>query len=242
MPHTDPTDARWRRRRLAARLAYAAVILLATWTGLRFDGDTFLAGVRLWRAVHPVFRPNDVLDGVRNVALFAGLGGVWVVTGDPARMGRALLGATAAGLALSLLAESLQLFSPVRMASVLDLATNAGGALLGGAAVAYAIAVTARRRARGQTTVVPHLLVAGPYLGAALLEAFSAWGRPDRTPGAWGGPRTRWAASVAEFLRAPHAPPAWSDVLLFAPAGFLAARVLLERGHRRVVAAALAAG
>ena len=240
MPHSDPSDARWRARRLAARLAYVAVVLIATWSGLELDANLELAKLRLARGLHPGFRPMDVLDAVRNVALFAGLGGVWLVTGDPARLRRGVLAATLVGTALSVVAEAAQLFSPRRMASVLDLLTNGGGALLGAAAVAYAIAVVARRRARSAAAVVPHLLVAGPYLGACLLEAFSAWGRLDKVPGAWGGFGPRWGASVADFWQHPHALPMWSDLLLFAPAGFLATRVLIERGVSPARAATVA--
>lgn len=241
MSHSDPSDARWRARRLAARLAYVVVVLVATWSGLQLDPDPTLARLRFARGLHPGFRPMDVLDAVRNVALFAGLGGVWLVTGDPARLRRGVLAATVVGTALSVVAEFAQLFSPTRMASVLDLLTNGGGALLGAAAVAYAIAVVARRRARTAGAVVPHLLVAGPYLGACLLEAFSAWGRPDKVPGAWGGFGTRWDAAVADFWTHPHALPMWSDLLLFAPAGFLATRVLVERGMAPWRAALVAA-
>jgi VanZ family protein len=230
VPSHDPTDARWRARRIAARTAYVVVILVATWTGLNFAYDPYLAGLRLRRGLSPGFRPNDVLDAVRNVALFAGLGGVWLVTGDPTRLLRGVAVATVVGTLLSVFVETAQLFSPSRMASVLDLATNGGGAMLGAALVAFAIAVVAARRARTDAAIVPHLLVAGPYLGACVLEAFSAWGRPDRVPGAWGGPGTRWRASVADFWTHPHALPMWSDLLLFAPAGFLATRVLIERG------------
>ncbi len=237
MPHPDPTDARWRVRRVAARLFYVAIVLVATWRALDFDLDPVLARLRLARALSPSIRPMDVLDGVRNVALFAGLGAVWLVTADPTRLRRNVAVATGVGLALSLLAEAAQLFSPNRYASVLDLATNAGGALLGGAAVALAIVIVTRRRARTADAVVPHLLVAGPYLAACALEAFAAWGEPDRIPGVMGGFRTRWTWALADLARRPLAPPTWSDLLLFAPAGFLAARVLLERGWRPAPAA-----
>ncbi|MGZ8492992.1 MAG: VanZ family protein [Gemmatirosa sp.] len=241
MPSSDRSDARWRARRIAARAAYVLVVLVATWTGLRFEFDPTLARLRLARGLSPGFRPNDVLDAVRNVALFAGLGGVWLATGNPTRLLRGVAVATVVGTLLSVVAEAAQLFSPSRMASVLDLLTNGGGAMLGAATVAFAIAVVAARRARTDAAVVPHLLVAGPYLGACLLEAFSAWGRPDRVPGAWGGPGARWRASIADFWTHPHALPMWSDLLLFAPAGFLATRVLVERGVAPWAAAAGAA-
>jgi hypothetical protein len=42
------------------------------------------------------------------------------------------------------------------------------------------------------------------------------------------------------MLRDPHVPPTWTDVLLFAPAGFLATRVLIERGRSPARAAVVA--
>ncbi len=226
--------------RAAARLAYVAVILLATWSG--FDADPELAHMRwrLVRALHPPLRIADVLDAVRNVALFAGFGAVWMTTGDPTRLRREVLRATVLGTALSIAVELAQLLSPSRVASVLDVATNGAGSLLGALAVGGAIAVVASRRARTADTVVPHLLVAGAYLGACVMEAFSSLGRPDKVPYVWGGAGRRLGYAVGTMLREPHLAPTWTDVLLFAPAGFLAARVLIERGRSPTRAAVLA--
>ena len=226
--------------RAAARLAYVAVILLATWSGL--DAEPALADVRwrLLRALHPPLRIADVLDAVRNVALFAGFGAVWMATGDPTRLRREVVRATIVGTALSVAVELAQLFSPARFASVLDVATNGAGSLLGALAVGVAIAVVASRRARTADAVVPHLLVAGAYLAACVLEAFSSLGRPDRVPYVWGGAGRRLGYAVGSMLRDPLVAPTWSDVLLFAPAGFLAARVLIERGRSPRRAAILA--
>ena len=226
--------------RAAARLAYVAVILLATWSG--FDADPELARVRwrLLRALNPPLRIADVLDAVRNVALFAGFGAVWMTTGDPTRLRREVIRATFLGTALSIAVELAQLLSPSRVASVLDVATNGAGSLLGALAVGLAIAVVASRRARTADTVVPHLLVAGAYLGACVMEAFSSLGRPDKVPYVWGGAGRRLGYAVGSMLRDPHVAPTWTDVPLFAPAGFLAARVLIERGRSPARAAVVA--
>jgi VanZ family protein len=226
--------------RLAARLAYVAVILLATWSGLDADPELSRIRERLLRALHPPLRIADVLDAVRNVALFAGFGAVWMATGDPTRLRREVVHATLLGTLLSVAVEVAQLFSSSRFASVLDVATNGAGSLLGALGVGFAIAVVATRRSRTGDAVVPHLLVAGAYLGACMMEAFSSLGRPDKVPDVWGGVSRRLGYAVGAMLRDPHVPPTWTDVLLFAPAGFLATRVLIERGRSPARAAVVA--
>lgn len=203
----------------------------------------------------------DVVDGLRNLALTAGVGVVWIATARAAleggRLRHAVYTAGALGLVLGLAAETAQLFSPVRTASILDVLTNGLGAFLGAAALANAIAYGARdasRRARRQARhhraaawlarlgTLPLLYVAIPYVLTCWAEAFSPLGRPDRVPGAWGGPERRWAVALL-YARA-HAGdfPAWTDALLFAPAGALLTLWLMERGVRRAAAAALVSG
>lgn len=157
------------------------------------------------------------------------------------------------GLLLGLLAETAQLFSPIRMSSILDVLTNGLGALLGAAVLANAIAYAARdawRRARHRSRPAwlarlgnpPLLYVAASYTAACWLEAFSPLGRPDRVPGAWGGPRRSWAASVAYARTHANRLPSWSDPLLFAPAGAFVTLWLMERGMRRWPAVLLTTG
>lgn len=215
----------------ALRLAYALVIALATLRGLEPSADVGAAVARLGRALAPNVRPSDAVDAARNVVLFAGFGAVWVATAAPGRLRRALLRVTLLGALLSATVEVAQLFSPVRWASVLDLATNTGGAFVGALAVALGVAV-ARARPRVALAPPPLALLAVPYAAACAFEAFSPFGRPDQVPAAWGGPGPRWAAAVAYLRAHPHTLGTWTDPLLFAPAGALALLLWAERGGR----------
>ena len=226
----DTPDARLRRT--AVRLAYVAVIAVATLRGLDAAPDLALARLRLWRALHPGFRPADAVDALRNVALFAGFGAVWLASSGTRRLRRAVVRATVAGVLLSATVEAAQLFSFRRFASVLDVLTNGAGAWLGAAAVAAAIAALARTRRLVPIAPAPLLAVALPYAAACATEAFSPLGRLDLVPGAAGGPAARLAAAVAYWRLAPWAPPSWTDLVLFVPAGALLALWAVEHGAR----------
>jgi VanZ family protein len=214
---------------------------VATLRNLQASPDLALAAARLWRAFHPPLRPSDVVDALRNVALFAGFGAVWLASSGTRRLRRAVLRATVAGVLLSAAVETAQLFSPTRMASVLDVFTNGAGAWLGAAGVAAVIAALARARRPVRLAPVPLAAVAVPYAAACAVEAFSPFGRVDHLPNAWGGPTARLAVAVAEFRAAPWELPPLSDAVLFAPAGALVALWLTERGTPPIRAAALAA-
>lgn len=259
--------------RWALRAGAVVVVAIATLAGLNPSPDRDLAAARLYRALHPSLHAMDVLDGARNLALLAGVGVVWLATARATlaggRLRRAVTAAGAVGLLLGLGAETAQLFSPVRTASILDVITNGLGAFLGAAGLANVIAYGARevrrlgaRRARGGAAgqplasqpsawqpsawqawlgAPPLFFVAAPYAAAAWLEAFSPLGRPDRVPGAWGGPARRWAAALEYAGAHANTWPAWSDALLFAPAGALLTLWAMERGVRRAEAALLVA-
>src|SRR5205085_1288827 len=79
---------------------------------------------RLARAFTPSLGWRDAIDGLRNTVLFAGLGAVWVVTSRSGNVRAEIRQATVVGLALSASVEGLQVFSPVRTASILDVTTN----------------------------------------------------------------------------------------------------------------------
>src|SRR5437870_2735845 len=119
----------------AARWGYVAVVLLATLTQLHFSSDLTAAGERLVRAFTPSLGWRDAIDGLRNTVLFAGLGAVWVVTSRSGNVRAEIRRATLVGLALSATVEGLQVFSPVRTASIVDVTTNTLGALLGAGGV-----------------------------------------------------------------------------------------------------------
>src|SRR5207247_8711366 len=90
---------------------------------------------------------RDASDGLRNAALFGGLGVVWVVTSPSGRVRAEIWRATLVAFGLSVTVEGLQVFSPVRTASIVDVTTNTLGAL--GGAIAMSVRATAVVRARG---------------------------------------------------------------------------------------------
>ncbi len=221
----------------AARAAYLLLILGATLTGLRLELDFAWAARQLGAALNPTVVPRDVVDAARNLALFAGWGAVWMITAPGRELRRSLVHATLTGAAISVVVESVQLFSPVRDASILDVLTNSAGAFAGALAV-LALAVTlAGLRGRRSFVGVPAVLFAGAYGSAVMLEALMPLFRQQRVPGAWGGPGSRLALAL-EYARAePFAQFPLLDVLLFLPAGFLLVAAVVEMGVRYRVAA-----
>src|SRR5438093_845334 len=136
-----------RGRFLAARLAYVAIILLATATELHFSPDLSAAAPRLARAFTPSLGWQDAIDGLRNTVLFAGLGVTWVMTSLSGRVRAEIGRATLIGFGLSVTVEGLQLFSPIRTASVLDVAADTLGGFAG--ALVVALFLVALHRVRG---------------------------------------------------------------------------------------------
>ncbi|HVM42932.1 MAG TPA: VanZ family protein, partial [Gemmatimonadales bacterium] len=219
-----------RQQFVTARLAYVAIILLATLSDLGFSGDVAAAGQRLARAFTPDLGWRDAVDGLRNVALFAGLGAVWVVTSLTGRVEREVRQAALVGLALSACVEGLQVFSPVRIASIVDVATNTAGALAGAVATAFLIAGAQRSRGARSYLGVPMWLLAGGYVAAVLIEALVPLFDSVPLPDIEGGPLSSLRVVVRSTAPLSLDPGRLFDVLLFAPAGFLAVLFLAERG------------
>lgn len=218
----------------ATRAGYIAIILLSTLAQLHFEPDAAAAARRLQRAVHPSLHPRDVVDGLRNIALYAGLGAVWVLTSPLGGVRRASWVATLVGAATSVMVETLQLYSPVRTASVLDVLTNTGGAWVGAVAAALLLSAIRSARSRGSYLFgVPLFLVAGAYLAAVLCEAITPLFRQDTVPDPGGGIAERIRFGIA-IARSPN----WTamprlDLVLFFPAGFLCVLALMEMDWSR---------
>ena len=159
------------QRFIAARLAYVVIVLLATLTQLDFSPDLAAARQRLVRAFTLSLGWRDAIDALRNLTLFAGLGAVWVVTSISGKVGEEIQRATLVGLGLSVTVEGLQIFSPVRIASLVDVTTNTLGAL--GGALIVALLIVEVRRAKGTPSYVgvPTLLLAGACGLAVACEA-----------------------------------------------------------------------
>jgi len=140
MPRT-PVAGEWRPQ-LDLHLSAAGVMLLASTafiiygTLLPFQFTTnaseFAAKVGALREV--LDGPVSRVDLASNILLFIpwGFAHGWLRVRAGQRPWRIVLEATVGGFALSLLVESLQLFTPGRVSSVFDLATNSAGAAMGG--------------------------------------------------------------------------------------------------------------
>ena len=218
--------------RLPSRLAYLALLLLATlWP---FDPDLGPAAVagRVARLLEPHVSPRDLVDGLRNVLLFAGWGVVWSITAPPGRAWAALRGATLTGVAISVAVETLQLLSSNRVASVLDLLTNAGGALVGALVVGATVAAATDRLGGRSVVAVPPGLFVCAYGLAAVVEAVAPLLRRELLPGAWGGPIRRLRVSVAALDPSTFWDPALLGFALWLPAGILAVLALADHGVR----------
>jgi len=215
----------------AARWGYVAVVLLATLTQLHFSPDLSAAVERLARAFTPSLGWRDAIDGLRNTVLFAGLGAVWVVTSRSGNVRAEIRQATVVGLALSASVEGLQVFSPVRTASIVDVTTNTLGALGGAAAVALLIAAVVAAKGARSYLGVPTFLLAGAYGGAVLCEALTPLFGPAALPWTAGGPLGRLGAAFQAAGPVSFDTLPLVDLLLFAPAGFVCVMLLRERGR-----------
>ena len=219
-----------RRPLVAARWAYVAVVALATLTDLHLSGDLHRAAHRLARAFEPSIGWRDAIDGLRNVALFAGLGAVWVLTTLTGQVTREIRRATLVGLALSATVEGAQVFSPVRSASVVDLATNTFGAFAGAAVMAALVFETQRARGARAYLGLPATLLAVGYGLAVLCEAMVPLFQSTPVPGIEGGPLTSLRTVLGTAGFAPGFEQLY-DAVLFPPAAFLAVMALAERGE-----------
>lgn len=218
-----------RQRYIAARVAYVAVVLLATLADLGFSTNLDDATVRLARAFTLSISWGDAVDGLRNIALFAGLGAVWVVTSVTGNVAREIRTATLVSFLLSTTVEGLQVFSPIRYASILDVTTNTLGGL-GGAIVTTMLLIAVRKAKRDRSYVgIPTVLIAGPYVTAILCEMIAPLFESDPMRFAEGSPMTRLALALQAAW-----PLDWNeipvvDIPLFVAAGALTLALMRER-------------
>jgi glycopeptide antibiotics resistance protein len=230
------------RFRLPIRAAYVGLLLLATLSWSELDPDPGAVLRRFRRMIAPDISFRDAVDGARNVLLFAGWGLVWMLTAPSARSRASLRNAVATGAGVSLLVELGQLLSRTRTASVLDLLTNAGGALVGAAALVLAVTALETRRGGRSYLGVPTLVAAGAYGAACFFEAVVPLFRQETLP-VWGGPFNRLAAALAAFDASSILAVPLEEFPLFLPAGTLAVAAAAEAGwgYRRALVAVVAA-
>jgi glycopeptide antibiotics resistance protein len=220
-----------RQRFILARAAYVVIVLLGTLANLHASSDLSAVQARLVRALSPSFTWRDAVDGLRNVVLFAGLGAVWLVTSLTGHARREVGQAALVSLLLSTTVEALQLFSPIRNASIIDVTTNTLGGLAGAVATLFLLATVQRARRDKSYLGVPMLLLAGPYASAALCEALAPLFHSAPLAAVHGGPLSRLRLVLDAAL-----PLSWSeipilDVALFGAAGFLLVALVRERGN-----------
>lgn len=213
-----------------ARLSYFAIILIATLGGLQPDIDPG----RIWARALGFFdismTPGDVVDGVRNVVLFAGWGAVWIVTGPGSRLGQRIGEATLSGTALSLMVEGVQLLSSSRTSSVLDVATNTAGAMAGALAMVGLAWMVHRARGERSFVGIPAFIFAAGYGTGVGLEAFLPLFESELLRGPGGGAFSRLGHALAMFDWGSLAQFSLLHLILFAPAGALAVAALVEAG------------
>ena len=173
----------------AGLAAYVVVLLIATLTPFRADPE-LAAGSRsvIARAFHPSVAGRDVVDGARNIVLFAGWGVVWALTAAGG-VRRIVLRATAGGAAHQRAGrDRFSSSPPIGTTSLLDLATNTGGAF-GGAVMLIAL-VALGKRAPGalvHSSASPPCCLPGAT-GHGSLEAVIPLFRSRMEPSAHGGP------------------------------------------------------
>jgi glycopeptide antibiotics resistance protein len=218
--------------RVPVRAAYVGIVLLATLTSLRLDLDASMVAERFQRMLRPTISGRDAVDGARNLVLFAGWGLLWMATSAPGRSWAALRNALLTGAALSLFVEGLQLLSDTRVASVLDLATNSGGALLGALALATIVISLSRATGARSFVGVPASIFAVSYGAAVLGEALVPLFRQEMgVPAISGGPQERLVAALDAFRWQSLLEPPLGDFLLFLPAGAFIVAALYESGR-----------
>jgi len=224
LPHAVNT-----RLTLAVRMGYVGVIALATLTSLRLDPDISGALQRLPSALNTGLAPRDLVDAIRNIVLFAGWGALWVITAPKHRPALRLTLATLSGFLLSLGVETVQLFSPIRRASILDVTTNTAGSLIGALSVVTMVAVARHLKSRKSYVGVPAMLFAAAYFCAAFLEA-AVLARPTPIPGLHGGPSARFWTSLGDIQFLSLSGLNVGDLILFVPLGAFLVAAMVEAG------------
>ena len=214
------------------RCAYLICIGIATLLKLGFDPAPSHALDRLQRAFVPTLSFKDLVDAARNIALFVGWGATWVLTSPAPTTRRDVVIATIGGMLASATVESAQLFSLHRMASVVDVATNTLGSLLGAMTLWLIEQRATQDMRRGTLIGIPAWIPGGALLMTALGLAFAPSSRPTMA--------IAWAASPIERARFVDASPArdvpWtaliSDTAIWLAVGLLLAIAISDRTGR----------
>ncbi len=218
------------RHARTARLAYVAIILVATLSNLHADPTWADVPPRFARALDLTPRLSDAIDAVRNILLFAGLGVVWIATSRLQRPGATLFRVVIISFLMSGCIEALQLFSPVRNASLIDVTTDTIGGLAGGLITLAAFALMNDRADERSYFGIPSALLAVNYGVATIMEAFMPLFRQDLLPQLGGSIGERIGRAIAAIRPDSITQIPLIDVLVFFPAGVFGAIALMESG------------
>jgi VanZ family protein len=224
-----------------ARLAYVVVVLIATLSNLHADPTWTDVPPRLIRALDLTPRLSDAIDAVRNILLFAGLGVVWIATSRLRRPVATLLRVTIISFAMSACIEALQLFSPVRNASLIDVTTDTIGGLAGGLITLAAFAIMEDTANERSYFGIPSALIAVSYGVATVMEAFMPLFRQDLLPQLGGTIGERIGRAIGAIRPESIAQIPLVDVLIFFPAGVFGVIALMESGVPAAAAAIITA-
>jgi glycopeptide antibiotics resistance protein len=177
------------------------------------------------------------------LALFAGWGALWVVTAPRQRLAVTARDVTLSGFLLSVCVETVQLFSPIRQTSVLDLITNTLGALAGALVIVAMIDIAVKLKGNKSYFGLPAIAFAGPYACAVFVQA-AVLARPIPIPGVYGNPFVRFGASMRESQLLSFGGLGITDLFLFLPLGAFLVTALVEAGwiHRRAARLSIAIG
>jgi glycopeptide antibiotics resistance protein len=126
--------------------------------------------------------------------------------------------------------EGLQVFSPVRTASIVDVTTNTLGGPAGAISAVLIIAFVRKARDNRSYFRVPAMLLAAPYAVAVFCEALTPLFYSSPPPLAEGSPFSRFATSLHASLPIEWRWPDVFDLPLFAAAGAL---LVIARRERR---------
>lgn len=220
----------------AARAGYLLVILVATLTNLGFEPNMADVAMRMHRALDLSVHMNDVVDGARNLVLFAGLGAVWLATTHTTHPWKVIARVTALGLVLSFGVEVLQLFSPLRRSSVLDVTTDTLGTFAGALGTLVAFDAVKSKVGKPSYVGIPAFVFALSYGAAVLMETFFPLLRQDLLPNLGGEVKQRLAEAWAAV------DPHWTanlpltDIVIFFPLGVFAVAAAAEAGIPLAVA------
>jgi glycopeptide antibiotics resistance protein len=217
-------------RATTARVAYLLVILVATLTNLGFEPSLVDVHLRLIRALQVSPQMHDVVDAARNIVLFAGLGAVWLATTRSPHPLRSIMRVTLLGCALSIGVETLQLFSPIRNASILDVITDTIGTFAGAAGTLAALEAGRARLHRESYVGIPAFIFAVSYAAAVAMEAFLPLLRQNLLRNLGGGPGARIGRALAAFDPHSLVQLPFTDFILFFPAGVFAVAAAAELG------------